>query len=120
MRQNGLLAGASAVSIDPSSVEALQALVLGFAFAGLLASTFELVTERKASFHLLQAGGATALASVPVLVFSAPFIILRNTVRGHQIEKRPFHFVMIATIVACVWSLLAGRLVLDAVQALAG
>lgn len=108
------------MTIDPSSVEALEALVLGFAFAGLLASTFELLTARPASFKLLQTGGAAALASVPVLVFSAPFIILRNTVRGRQIEKRPFHFVMLATIVACVWSLLAGRLVLDVVQTFTG
>jgi hypothetical protein len=70
------------MTIEPAALEALQALVLGFAFAGLLASTFEFVTETRASFHLLERGGATALASVPVLVFSAPFIILRNTLRG--------------------------------------
>jgi hypothetical protein len=108
------------VIIDPSSIEALKALAIGFAFAGLLASTFELVTERRASFNLLQLGGAAALASVPVLVFSAPFIILRNTLRGRQIEGRPFHFVLIATIVACFWSLVAGRVVLDVILAVVG
>ena len=35
----------SAVSIDPSAFEAIQALGLGFAFAGFLASAFELFTE---------------------------------------------------------------------------
>lgn len=108
------------MSIDPSAIEAIQALGLGFAFAGLLASAFELMTERRASFHLLQGGGIAALASVPVLVFSAPFIIVRNTVRGRQLEGRPFHFVMLATMIACGWSLLSGRLVLDVAQLLAG
>jgi hypothetical protein len=108
------------MSVDPSALEAIQALGLGFAFAGLLASAFELMTERKASFRLLQSGGFVALVSVPVVVFSAPFIIVRNTVRGRQIEGRPFHFVMLATMIACLWSLMSGRLVLDVAQMLTG
>jgi hypothetical protein len=108
------------MQVDPSAVEALEALALGFAFAGLLASAFELMTEQRASFHLLQAGGVVALASLPVVVFSAPVIILRNTVRGRRFERRPFHFVMIATMIACFWSLMSGRLVLDVAQLLAG
>jgi hypothetical protein len=106
--------------IDPSVVEGLHALALGFSFAGLLASAFELTTDRSASFRLLQAGGVAAVASVPVLVFSAPFIIVRNSVRGRRIERRPVHYLMLAMIVACLWSLMSGRLVLDAAQALAG
>jgi hypothetical protein len=108
------------MQVDPSALEALQALGLGFAFAGFLASGFELMTEQKASFHLLESGGLTALASVPVVVFSAPFIIVLNTLRGRRIEQRPFHFVMLATMVACFWSLMSGRLVLDVAQMLAG
>jgi hypothetical protein len=106
--------------IDPSAIESLQALCLGFAFAGFLASGFELMTERRASFHLLRTGGVAAVASVPVLVFSAPFIIIRNTVRGRRFERRPFHFVMIATMIACLWSLMSGRLVLDVAHLIAG
>ncbi len=106
--------------IDPSAVEALQALGLGFAFAGLIASTFELVTEEKASFHLLQTGGLAALASVPVLVFCAPFVILRHTVHGWRFERRPLHLAIAATMMAGVWSLMSGRIVLAGAQALAG
>jgi hypothetical protein len=108
------------MAVDPAALESLQALALGFAFAGLLASAFEMMTERRASFHLLETGGVAALASVPVLVFSAPFIILRNTVRGRRFERRPIHFVMLATIIACLWSLMSGRLVLDLAVMLAG
>lgn len=101
------------VSLSPSAVEALQSLVIGFAFAGLLASAFELFTEKRADFRLLQAGGLAAVASVPVVVFSAPFLILRNTVNGRRIEGRPFIFVMLASMIASVWSLVSGRVVLD-------
>ena len=108
------------MTVDPAAIESLQALCLGFTFAGLLASAFERVTERRASFRLLEIGGVAAVASVPVLVFSAPFIIIRNTVRGRRIERRPFHFVLLATMIACVWSLMSGRLVLDLAQLIAG
>ncbi|RYE30589.1 MAG: hypothetical protein EOP23_18700 [Hyphomicrobiales bacterium] len=101
------------MTIQPSAVEALQSLFLGFAFAGLLASTFELFTAQRADFKLLQAGGLAAVASVPVVVFSAPFLILRNTMRGWQGEGRPFSFLMLAGLTAGVWSLVSGRVVLD-------
>ncbi len=101
--------------IEPAAIEAIQALFFGFAFAGLLASAFELFTQRRASFSLLQAGGIAAVASVPVIVFAAPFLILRNTVRGRRIEGRPFLFVMLASMVASLWSLASGRVALDLV-----
>lgn len=108
------------MTIDPEKLDALAALCLGFAFSGLLASTFELVVRRPLNFAILQSGGVGALASVPVLVFSAPLIIIRNTIRGRRLERRPFHFVMLATIIACMWSLMSGRLVLDVAQLLTG
>ncbi|WP_089174839.1 hypothetical protein [Bosea sp. AS-1] len=101
------------MTIEPAALEALQSLLLGFAFAGLLASAFELFTARRADFKLLQAGGFAAVASVPVVIFSAPFLILRNTVRGRRIEGRPFMFVMLASMIAAVWSMASGRVVLD-------
>lgn len=101
------------MTIQPAALEALQSLFLGFAFAGLLASAYELFTARRADFQLLQTGGLSAVASVPVVVFSAPFLILRNTVRGRRIEGRPFLFVMLASMIAAVWSMASGRVVLD-------
>ena len=97
------------MSIVPAAIESLEALVLGFAFAGLAAS-----------FALLQAGGLAAVACIPLVVFCAPFIIVRNTILGRRLERRPFPFVMLATVVACLWSLMSGRLVLDAAQIIAG
>lgn len=106
--------------IDPASLESLQAMFLGLAFAGLLASAFEMATERRASFALLHASRPVALLSVPVLVFSAPFIILRNTVKGRRFERRPIRFVFLATVIACFWSILSGRVVLDMARLIAG
>ena len=68
------------------SLETMLALAIGFAVAGLLSSGYQLLTELPASFRLLAAGGGRgAFAAVPFLVFAAPFIIMRNTVRGRLI-----------------------------------
>ncbi len=101
------------MQISPSAMESFAALGLGFALAGLLASAFELFTRHRASFRLLQRRGVVALACVPLVVFTAPFIILRNTVHGRRLERRPIGFVFAATVIACFWSLMSGRLVLD-------
>jgi hypothetical protein len=101
------------MDISPQAVESLQSLFLGIAFAGLFATSFELMTQRRASFNLLQSGDLYAAACVPIVVFAAPFIILRNTVRGRRFERRPMKFVFMATCVACFWALMSGRIVLD-------
>jgi hypothetical protein len=106
------------MNLTPATLESLLALALGFAVAGLLASTYELLTERKASFSLLQSGGLVAVASVPLVVFTAPFLILRNTVRGRKIEGRPIQFVILAAMIAATWSLISGFVMLDLVRAL--
>jgi hypothetical protein len=108
------------VTLDSDTLHAFQALVLGFAFAGFVASAFEMFTERRASFHLLETGGILAVASVPVIVFSAPFIILRNTIRGRRSEGRPIPFVALATIIAGFWSLACGQVVLQLSAGLIG
>lgn len=101
------------MELSQSSIEALSALAIGFAFSGLVASGFEVLVRRPLGFSALQTGDLRALASIPLLIFSAPLIIVRNILRGRQGEGRPMPFVMAATIIACFWSILCGRLVLD-------
>ncbi|AMB45252.1 MULTISPECIES: hypothetical protein [Methylobacteriaceae] len=108
------------MTVSPSSVESIQALIVGLALAGLLASAFEYATNRRASFRLLEAGGVAALAALPMIAVAAPFIILRNTLRGRRIERRPIPFVMIATMIACGWSLLSGQIALGMAHRLVG
>jgi hypothetical protein len=103
------------------SLEQLQsffALAIGFALAGVLATGYQLATQRPASFRLLQRGPAPAtFAAVPFLAFAAPFIIMRNTIRARQMEGR-FELMLLATVVAGFWSLMSGTLVVSALNML--
>ena len=105
-------------ALDPATLDAFQALVVGVCAAGAIATGFEALTARRAGFELLETGGPSAVASVPLVVFSAPFIILRNTVRGRRFERRPIGFVAVATAIACLWGLASGRVILDLVAML--
>jgi hypothetical protein len=105
--------------MSPETVESFLSLALGFAVAGLMSAAYQAVTERPASFRLLNAQARpAALAAVPFLVFAAPFIIMRNTVRGCRIEGRRFEFVMLATVLAGIWSLMSGTAVVMALHGL--
>ena len=94
-----------------SSLHSLLSLAVGFAFAGALANGYQLLTAQPASFRLMNEPRNRALAALPFLIFAAPFIIMRNTVRGRQLENRGFGFAMMATIVAGFWSLMSGTIV---------
>ena len=95
--------------MSPDALNSLFSLCIGFAFAGALASGYQALARRPAGFGLLQDGVAPkTFAAVPFLVFAAPFIIMRNTVRSPLAETRRFEFVMIATVVAGLWSLMSG------------
>ncbi len=101
------------VQLTLPQIEAFRALALGFALAGLVASAFQFFTDQKPSFNLLNRGGWQGVAMVPLLVAAAPFIILRNTLRGRRFERRSIVFVALATMIACFWSMLCGRVALD-------
>jgi hypothetical protein len=104
--------------MSPEAMDSLMTLLLGFALAGVLASGYQALVQRPAGFGLLQQGVVgKALAAVPFLVFAAPFIIMRNTVRGRRIENRRAEFVMLATVLAGVWSMMSGTVVLMSLRA---
>jgi hypothetical protein len=103
------------------SAEPLRSFVLlaiGFAVAGLLSTGYQLAASRPASFALLFRGArASILAAVAFLIFAAPFIIMRNTVRGSRVEQRRIEFVVLAAILAGFWSLMSGTVVVMALEA---
>ena len=104
--------------MSPESLELFLSLALGFAVAGLICAAYQAITARPASFRLLNAEARpAALAAVPFLVFAAPFIIMRNTVRGRLIEGRRFEFVMLATVLAGIWSMMSGTAVVMMLRA---
>jgi hypothetical protein len=104
--------------MSPDAVNSFFSLFIGFALAGALTSGYQVVVQRPAGFGLLQEGVAPkTFAAVPFLVFAAPFIIMRNTLRGARIENRRVEFVMMATILAGVWSLMSGTFFVMTLQA---
>jgi hypothetical protein len=106
-------------AVLPDTMESFFSLALGFAVAGMSATGYRLFAEHFPSFRLLEVGPAAArFASIPLLMFSAPFIIMRNTLRGRRIEGRRAEFVMVATVIAGLWSLMSGTVMVMALQAL--
>ncbi len=99
--------------LEPQQLDAVRALLFGMAFSGLLFSSFHYLTDTPPSFSLLQRGGWGAALAVPLVVVTAPFIILRNTVRGRRFERRSIFFVWLATVIACLWGMAAGKVMLN-------
>ncbi|WP_027518724.1 hypothetical protein [Bradyrhizobium sp. WSM1417] len=102
----------------PEALNTFFSIGIGFALAGALVSGYQTVAQRPAGFGLLQDGVAPkTFAAVPFLVFAAPFIIMRNTLRGRQLESRRVEFVMMATVIAGFWSMMSGTFVLMTLRA---
>src|ERR1700743_1455841 len=108
----------SEIKMSPETLNSLFSLCIGFALAGALASGYQAMVQRPAGFGLLQEGvPPSPSAAVPFLIFAAPFIIMRNTLRGAKIERRRFEFVMMATVLAGFWSLMSGTFFLMTLRA---
>ncbi|MGY8708124.1 hypothetical protein RAD16_20475 [Bradyrhizobium sp. 18BD] len=104
--------------MTPEAFNSLFSILIGFALAGALVSGYQAATQRPAGFSLLQDGVAPkTFAAVPFLVFAAPFIIMRNTLRGMRLESRRLEFVMMATIIAGFWSMMSGTFFLMTLRA---
>jgi hypothetical protein len=105
-------------SMSPDTLNSLFSLCIGFSLAGALTSGYQVLARRPAGFGLLERGvAASTFAAVPFLVFAAPFIIMRNTLRGARIERRRFEFVMMATVIAGFWSMMSGTFFLMTLRA---
>lgn len=104
--------------MTPQSLQMLMSLALGFAIAGLCSSGYRLLTTRLPTFGLLNQGPrAQTFAAVPLLMLSAPFLIMRNTLLGRRQEKRRFEFVFLATLIAGFWSLMSGLVLISTLRA---
>lgn len=105
--------------IDPDALDHLRALLLGLAFSGLIAAAFECATGRRLGLALLGERWRGALALLPVLAAAAPFLILRHATRGRRFERGRPGPVMAATILAGLWGLAAGQVLLELAHRLA-
>jgi hypothetical protein len=107
--------------MSPEAIQSFYALVLGFAWAGALATGYQATTRRPASFRLLSRGPRpSTFAAIPFLTFAAPFIIMRNTLRISRFSGRRFETVMVATVAAGIWSLMSGTVIVMAVSVVRG
>ena len=105
------------MDVSPESLQSLVALAFGFAVAGLFSTGYQDATKRPMSFRLLESGPRPAThAAVPLLAFAAPFLVMRTS-RTAPRNSRRFQTVMLATVVAGVWSLMSGTVVLMILQA---
>ncbi|MDD1532668.1 MULTISPECIES: DUF6949 family protein [unclassified Bradyrhizobium] len=104
--------------MTPEALNMFFAICIGFALAGALVNGYQALAQRPAGFGLLQDGVAPkTFAAVPFLVFAAPFIIMRNTLRGRRLESRRAEFVMMATVIAGFWSMMSGTFFLMTLRA---
>ena len=104
--------------VSPESLQSFLALMFGFGVAGLLATGYQAATRRPLSFSLLEQGPKpAAFAAIPFLAFAAPFVIMRRTLLAPP-DKRRFLAVLVATIMAGIWSLMSGTVVVMALEAL--
>jgi hypothetical protein len=104
--------------MSPHSAHMFMVLALGFGFAGLTASAYRLATSRLPAFEMLSGGPSVGtFAVVPLLMASAPFLIMRNTLLGRRQESRRFEFVFLATTIAGFWSLMSGVVLVSALHA---
>ena len=104
--------------MTPEAFNTFFSICIGFALAGALVNGYQTLALRPAGFALLQEGVAPkTFAAVPFLVFAAPFIIMRNTLRGVRVESRRVEFVMMATVIAGFWSMMSGTFFLMTLRA---
>ncbi|HRE21635.1 MAG TPA: hypothetical protein PKW21_11465 [Rhabdaerophilum sp.] len=106
--------------MSPSQLDSILALAVGFALAGFVSALYSALRARPASFSLLMAGGPGLVATIPLLAVTGPAIIMRNTLRGRKFERRPIHFVTLATIIASFWAIALGYQVMKAFSGFAG
>ena len=92
----------------PGSLLEYIVLCLGFGVAGLVATGYQLLTSRPLHVGALShSPRLAALATVPVLVFAAPFVIMRYVFEQAQMH-RSITFVASWTILAGFWSVASG------------
>jgi hypothetical protein len=103
----------------PETIELTLAFAIGFAVAGMVATGYQAITRRPASFRLLRRGPRPAtLTAVPVLAFAAPFIILRDALRRRRTRRMPSDALLFLSMTASFWSMMSGTVVVMAIEAL--
>jgi hypothetical protein len=106
-------------TLSAEVLHSILLLLVGFSVAGALGTGYQLVTARPASFNIFGDGtGPVAVAHVPFLVFAAPFILVRDAIYVRRSGTENFVAGMIVSMIAGAWSLLSGKVVMQAMTVL--
>lgn len=86
---------------------------VGFVAAGLLASFVQMVSGQPMRFGIEPNSLMASIGGVLLRVLAGPAILMRNAWRGMRLESRPKIWFGISMVVAAVWSLFSGAVLLD-------
>ncbi len=92
----------------------LYSLAIGFTVAGTFAASFAMLTGEPLKFEMAgRQPNHILLIGMVCRVVAGPFIILRNTLRAVFIAKREPYWVMMAIVIASLWSFCQGVVILE-------
>ena len=91
----------------------LYVAAVGFVTAGVLASFVQLVSGQPMRFGIEPDSIVSSLGGVLLRVLAGPAILMRNAWRGLRIQSRPKIWFGLSAMIAAVWSLFSGALLLD-------
>ncbi len=91
----------------------LYVMAVGFVAAGVLASFVQLVSGEPMRFTIEPKSILDSLGGVMLRVMAGPAILMRNAWRGQRLQARPKIWFGVSALIAAVWSLFSGALLLD-------
>ncbi len=91
----------------------LYVTAVGFVAAGVLASFVQLLSGEPMRFTIEPKSILDSLAGVLLRVVAGPAILMRNAWRGQKLRERPKIWFGVSAVIAAVWSLFCGALLLD-------
>jgi len=93
----------------------IYSLAIGFTAAGVCASVSAMVTGQPLRFEMRQehASNLSLLAGAACRIIAGPFMILRNTLQAILFKGSEPYWIMVAIIIACLWSFCQGVIILE-------
>lgn len=94
----------------------LYSLAIGFVVAGTIASATSVVTGQPLKFEMgEEQDNFTLICGTICRIIAGPFMIIRNTWRAVLITGREPYWVMMAIVIASLWSFCQGVIILETV-----
>ena len=94
------------------------AAAVGFVSAGIAGSFYQWVMAEAPQFRISYETFLSGVGSILFCAFVAPFIIMRNAIRGRRLERRPLGWLLASVAIAVTWSLCTGIILLEILVAL--